>query len=102
MKSDDEILEAGGTQEDIDNYAHDVGGACGAVYGGTCDHPGCKYKTHLSSEGEDALRALHMHGDRPLDKMVEWIALDTFRMRKTEVVEGIVKITVKTFQIKEV
>lgn len=43
MKSDDEILEAGGTQEDIDNYAHDVGGACGGLYGGTCDHPTCIY-----------------------------------------------------------
>lgn len=43
MKSDDEILEAGGTQEDIDNYAHDVGSACGGLYGGTCDHPTCEF-----------------------------------------------------------
>lgn len=35
--SDDEILERGGTQEDINRYAHDVGGACGAAYGDTCD-----------------------------------------------------------------
>lgn len=48
MKSDDEILEAGGTQEDINNYAHDVGGACGAAYGGTCDHPTCEFNENKS------------------------------------------------------
>lgn len=40
MLSDEDILDRGGTQEDIDAYAHDVGGACGAVYGGRCDHCG--------------------------------------------------------------
>ena len=39
MLSDDEIIERGGTQEDIDSYAHDVGGACGGQH---CDYPGCK------------------------------------------------------------
>lgn len=33
---DDKILKRGGTQEDINSYAHD-NGACGAIYGGTCD-----------------------------------------------------------------
>lgn len=36
--SDEDILERGGTQEDIDRYAHDVGGACGLAYGDTCDY----------------------------------------------------------------
>lgn len=53
MKSDDEILEAGGTQEDIANYAHDVGGACGAVYDGTCDHPTCEFNENKSEKRID-------------------------------------------------
>lgn len=32
---DDEIIARGGTQEDIDKYAHD-NGACGLAYDGTC------------------------------------------------------------------
>lgn len=36
--SDEDILERGGTQEDINRYAHDVGGACGLAYGWTCDY----------------------------------------------------------------
>lgn len=40
MLSDEDILERGGTQEDIESYAHDVGGACGAAYGGKCDQCG--------------------------------------------------------------
>lgn len=37
---DEKILERGGTEEDINGYAHDVGGACGAIYGGTCNYCG--------------------------------------------------------------
>lgn len=40
MLNDDEILERGGTQEDIDKYAHDVGGACGASDESVCDYCG--------------------------------------------------------------
>lgn len=47
--SDEDILALGGTQEDIDAYAHDVGGACGAVYDGTCDQCG---KGGSSKDGE--------------------------------------------------
>ena len=36
---DDMILARGGTQEDIDSFAHD-NGACGAIMGGTCDYCG--------------------------------------------------------------
>ena len=46
--SDDDIIERGGTQEDIDAYAHDVGGACGAAYGGSCDY--CGKVTPINSE----------------------------------------------------
>jgi len=42
MKSDEDILEAGGTQEDIERYAHDVGGACAAPWG-YCDFCGEDY-----------------------------------------------------------
>lgn len=42
MKSDEDILEAGGTQEDIEQYAHDVGGACAAPWG-YCDFCGEDY-----------------------------------------------------------
>lgn len=56
----------------------------------------------LSLHGEDALRALHMRSDKKLNEMVEWIALDTFRMRKTVDTGSGLDITVKTFQIKEV
>lgn len=41
--SDDDILDKGGVQEDISNYAHDAGGACGAIFSETCDHPTCEY-----------------------------------------------------------
>lgn len=37
---DEQIRQAGGTDEDIARYAHDVGHACGAIYGGTCDYCG--------------------------------------------------------------
>lgn len=33
---DEEILARGGTQDDINQIAHD-NGACGAIFGGTCD-----------------------------------------------------------------
>lgn len=56
----------------------------------------------LSSDGEDALRALHIHGNKRLNDMIEWIALDTFRMRKSETTPDGLVITVKEFQIKEV
>lgn len=39
MLSDDEIIERGGTQADIDAIAHS-NGACGALYGGSCDYCG--------------------------------------------------------------
>lgn len=45
---DDKIIEMGGTQEDINKYAHDVGGACGAIYGGTCDFCGKKDDSYPS------------------------------------------------------
>ena len=48
--SDDDIIERGGTQEDIDAYAHDVGGACGAVYGGRCDYCGNVTPTEQDKE----------------------------------------------------
>lgn len=34
---DKQIIDKGGTERDIAQYAHDVGGACGAIYGGTCN-----------------------------------------------------------------
>lgn len=40
MLDDDQIRQMGGTEEDIARYAHDVGYACGAIYGGTCDYCG--------------------------------------------------------------
>ena len=48
--SDDDIIERGGTQEDIDAYAHDVGGAGGAVYGGRCDYCGNVTPTEQDKE----------------------------------------------------
>ena len=48
--SDDDIIERGGAQEDIDAYAHDVGGACGAVYGGSCDYCGKVTPTEQDKE----------------------------------------------------
>ena len=53
--SDDDILERGGTQEDIDAYAHDVGGACGAVYGGSCDYCGKVTSTEQDKELDEIL-----------------------------------------------
>ena len=38
MLDDEQILERGWDEEDIANYAHDVWGACGAIYWWTCDH----------------------------------------------------------------
>ena len=46
MKSDYGILEAGGTQEDIANYAHDVGGACEDIKAG---RPRKKHKKYTKS-----------------------------------------------------
>lgn len=40
MLNDEQIRERGGNEEDIARYAHDVGYACGAIYGGTCDYCG--------------------------------------------------------------
>ena len=48
--SDDDIVERGGTQKDIDAYAHDVGGACGAAYGGSCDYCGKVTPTEQDNE----------------------------------------------------
>lgn len=48
--SDDEIIERGGTQDDINAYAHDVGGACGAVYGGTCDYCGLTQEKAMTNK----------------------------------------------------
>ena len=45
--SDDDIIERGGTQEDIDAYAHDVGGACGAVHVGNIRPPQKWAQYHL-------------------------------------------------------
>ena len=53
--SDDDIIERGGTQEDIDAYAHDVGGACGAVYGGRCDYCGNVTPTEQDKELREKL-----------------------------------------------
>ncbi len=53
--SDDDIIERGGTQEDIDAYAHDVGGACGAAYGGSCDYCGKVTPTEQDKELEAQL-----------------------------------------------
>ncbi len=50
--SDDDIIERGGAQEDIDAYAHDVGGACGAVYDGSCDYCGKVTPTEQDSKEE--------------------------------------------------
>lgn len=46
--SDEDILERGGTQEDINAYAHDVGGACGKDYDGKCDD--CDVPNKASAE----------------------------------------------------
>lgn len=45
MLSDDQIIERGGTQDDIDAIAHN-NGACGAIYGGTCDYCGATDPYH--------------------------------------------------------
>ena len=58
MLSDDEILERGGTQEDINSYAHDVGGACSLGWG-DCDQ--CHPDRRLGVSGID--KALDWHLD---------------------------------------
>lgn len=60
-----------------------------------------KLKKVLSPEGEEALLALQK-ADKPMTEIVDWIALDVFRMRKAEDINGEYKITTKLFQIKEI
>lgn len=60
-----------------------------------------KLQKKLSPEATEALLALR-RADKPVSEMVEWIALDVFRMRKAEDTGGELKITTKLFQIKEI
>ena len=85
--SDDDILERGGTQEDIDAYAHDVGGACGAVYGGSCDYCGKVTPTEQDKELRKAIEEIiiaddYSHGVhmKTIDKMEKLITADRKRV----------------------
>lgn len=80
--SDDDIIERGGAQEDIDAYAHDVGGACGAVYDGSCDYCGKVTPTEQDKELREQLTELltsmnRYHHTEPDDRLVDFITAYT-------------------------
>ena len=79
--SDDDIIERGGTQEDIDAYAHDVGGACGAVYGGSCDYCGNVTPTEQDKElrGQIDSWSYGKYSDR-IDELLDLITADRKRV----------------------
>lgn len=54
----------------------------------------------FTPEGYEALHALH--SKKPINDMIEWTALDAFRMRKAEDTPDGLVITVREFQIKEI
>lgn len=67
---DDEIIERGGTQEDISQIAHD-NGACGAVLGGTCDFCG---KTDPTSQPKPVNEEVIDIHQRIIDDVVNAVA----------------------------
>jgi DNA-binding TFAR19-related protein (PDSD5 family) len=60
-----------------------------------------KLRKELTPEAVEALQALRV-ANKPISEMVEWLSADTFRMRKAEDTSEGLKITTKSFQIKEI
>ena len=60
-------------------------------------------KPGLGGFTPEAYEALHaLHSGKPINDMIEWTALDAFRMRKAEDTPDGLVITVREFQLKEI
>lgn len=72
MLDDEQIRQMGGTEEDIARYAHDVGYACGAIYGGTCDYCGETDNSPMTIEEYYTAPPQHIFDDIQKNARIIW------------------------------